>query len=1225
MFFRLALSALLSVLLTPFPGQAQTDLVPSPKTAPPKMSPQTDPWGGPSAACTYKGATEPSFRHVKPQPQILSPVAHLDQINAIAFIPDFNYVVTASGDGTIRVWDSDTSNQIESLFSDYTRNILDVASRPSHATQIVASIADSSGFFKSSVIAFDLITGMSRPICSATRVTQLKYSPDGSMLAVLDSQGVSIWNADTFKLLNRINGPSKWIQYLDNETLATFTGNSVVFVDAKLGAERMSPVPTGVGTAFLLDVNDGVLFHLNKNILTVWSLATAKLVNSVTLFSSVQYLAFDQDQGKLYASGFESFGFGGKANFVYRISGADWKNMEVFGGPDDRITALALAHGHLMVGEFRGQVRRFDARKNFEVGPDLGVRAEDITSIATSAGDHYIAAGDRSGVISVWETDSGAFREIDHFKVRKDLEPFFPAGLGTRGVRETFTVGEPKPPPFLRVLTMTFVGNSTMLAIAYGSGHTLVIDVLSGKIAVDASISDAGLTNFVSIGGTKLFIGSDQSIHWWDIAAGTSGALTTIVQNLSSLCLTSDGNTLVVVGGDGLQAFDTRTNLSINAVVRRGLSGPIVVADDNQSVSVIAVNQLVTWQFSAKSTSTVTLDRGIPAGVGPDLREETAFYVSSSRKRAALIGYGIHIWESANPSVLRRIESGFSVTAVALSSNGKTVIAGGRDGTIGFFDLASGRELGGILWISSLGWYGRTTDGLFDASPLLWDRLSFSRSGLGLATLSSSDMFNQYFTPNVIPRTLLQIPPAPGSQVPPAGNSHNPPPVRSVPPSLRIISPLPTITIGHGVLQELTAIRPGNGGPPISIVYHRPQPEGSLVESGLRIADQKLVISMQVTDRGGGLSTCKLFRNSHLIHSFVEFPRAPQASVTLTWEAEMLPGSVEFSAYCFDKFGSRSNVVRSTVVGDDKLKGKRTAYIIGVGIGNYRRPNLHLDYAASDVELMTDALKSSLSNGGKFDDIIPIKLRDAEATSTNILASLELLAGTFRGDRTVLPNQIRGLSAANANDTVFFYFSGHGTKSGLRYLLLASNFQRDLASGGAQGTVSDLELANVLQSIDASQIIVVLDACESGAALDTPQRSVGPFNFKSLAQMAYDKGIFVISATQSNSDAHESSDLCHAQFTYILAADGLVSYLADWRPTDGVITTTEWLQYGAEHLYPQIPIKPCSIGAKTRDNAVFAAARTPRKIWEQVPRLFLPDVYSGFDFPISDINKGNMH
>ena len=254
------------------------------------------------------------------------------------------------------------------------------------------------------------------------------------------------------------------------------------------------------------------------------------------------------------------------------------------------------------------------------------------------------------------------------------------------------------------------------------------------------------------------------------------------------------------------------------------------------------------------------------------MREEFSFQISPSQMRVVKVGYGIHIWDSKSPNVLRRIEEGFSVTAVAMTTDGKTLLAGGRDGTIGFIDVASGTELGRLFAMSPLGWYGYTKKGLFDASPLLWDRLFFARTGYGLATLNSSDVFGQYFTPNTIPQILVQKASASTQRtdISPSSTAGTAP-HGFISPLVEITSPHPTMKIGHGVLQELTATRTGLHPGPITMTFLRPQPQGSLVESGPRVLDNQVTVILHATERGGGLSSCKLFRNSHLIHSFTEF------------------------------------------------------------------------------------------------------------------------------------------------------------------------------------------------------------------------------------------------------------------------------------------------------------------------------------------------------------------
>jgi len=441
-----------------------------------------------------------------------------------------------------------------------------------------------------------------------------------------------------------------------------------------------------------------------------------------------------------------------------------------------------------------------------------------------------------------------------------------------------------------------------------------------------------------------------------------------------------------------------------------------------------------------------------------------------------------------------------------------------------------------------------------------------------------------------------------------------------VPPSVRFTEPLPTLTIGYLPVQKEDVQLIESGRVVTSMPYIYPQPEGSYIETGPRLVDPRVKVTLSVTDRGAGVSSCKLFRNRHLIHTFSGLPRAKISE--LSWDAEMLPGNVEFSAYCFDRYGNRSIVDRTVVIGDQKLKGTRRAFVIAVGINDYVRSGLHLSFAESDAQLVSKTLYSELRRTGDFDQVVPVDLLSSEGTAENIIAALQLLSGTYHGNPSLLPIQIRNLPSASAHDTVFFYFAGHGAKVGSRYILLAHNFQFDLTSRHWSGAVSDLTLATNLESLRADKVVVIIDACESGAALDPGNGRVGPFDFKSFAQMAYDKGIFVIAATQSSVAAREVASLCHGQFTYILVKDGLVSYLADWRPVDGKISVKEWLQYGAEHKHPLTPNKECA--QPTPPPKILGENAKPiesaKSLWEQVPRLFLPDVYSGFDFMVSKVS-----
>jgi len=63
---------------------------------------------------------------------------------------------------------------------------------------------------------------------------------------------------------------------------------------------------------------------------------------------------------------------------------------------------------------------------------------------------------------------------------------------------------------------------------------------------------------------------------------------------------------------------------------------------------------------------------------------------------------------------------------------------------------------------------------------------------------------------------------------------------------------------------------------------------------------------------------------------------------------------------------------------------------------------------------------------------------------------------------------------------------------------------------------------------------LIIDACEAGQTLDKVDPRAGPLAGRSLAQLAYDKAIFVINASQSQQAARELPHLGHGVFSYVL-------------------------------------------------------------------------------------------
>ena len=137
----------------------------------------------------------------------------------------------------------------------------------------------------------------------------------------------------------------------------------------------------------------------------------------------------------------------------------------------------------------------------------------------------------------------------------------------------------------------------------------------------------------------------------------------------------------------------------------------------------------------------------------------------------------------------------------------------------------------------------------------------------------------------------------------------------------------------------------------------------------------------------------------------------------------------------------------------------------------------------------------------------------------------------------------------------------------------------------------------------------MLDSCFSGKVLDADDRRPGPWNARGLAQLAYEKGMYILAAAQRTESALELNQLGHGLLTYVLITNGIEKFLADRDPQNGILTVPEWLDYAAEAVSAasgrlgadrQLPLGVARLVGPRRGSALQTArAFYPRDAFEQ--------------------------
>ena len=120
---------------------------------------------------------------------------HESTVNSAAFSPDGKRIVTASADGTARLWDAETGKPVGEPLTGHTGGVLSAAFSPD-GKRIVTASADGTARL------WDAETGkpVGEPLTGHTGgVTSAAFSPDGKRIVTAFSHTARLWDAETGK------------------------------------------------------------------------------------------------------------------------------------------------------------------------------------------------------------------------------------------------------------------------------------------------------------------------------------------------------------------------------------------------------------------------------------------------------------------------------------------------------------------------------------------------------------------------------------------------------------------------------------------------------------------------------------------------------------------------------------------------------------------------------------------------------------------------------------------------------------------------------------------------------------------------------------------------------------------------------------------------------------------------------------------------------------------
>lgn len=566
---------------------------------------------------------------------------------------------------------------------------------------------------------------------------------------------------------------------------------------------------------------------------------------------------------------------------------------------------------------------------------------------------------------------------------------------------------------------------------------------------------------------------------------------------------------------------------------------------------------------------------------------------------------GIYNWNIETNRITKLPLTGNLWGNLSYSTNGKSMVIGGAENRLKLIDAVNYKEIGSLIAPDEQDWLTVTPEGRFDAARLEdVTEVHWAMPDNPLELYPLEVFMRDYYEPRLLGRVVLGDTFA---EIPNLSKRNRTIPKVEITDISRIDKDTVKVTVSaQNTFSEFQ--KDANGKPLESGVYSlRLLRDGQLVGYSSEPDEKNLI------DANGKVS--RTFN--------VKLP-------TIKDKKE-----VEFSVYAFNSEQVKSLTHRKIYdLPIDLTPTNRKVFLVTIGANSNEISSLSLNYAANDAREMQRTLSARIKSTGKFDEVIEIPLisdfgtrqtsantnqntnanqnsnrrnnttanRDLNprtnsnsatnvdirggehnATKAKIKGVIDLLLGRKPASVLNVPNETK-ITKAGPNDLVIITFSGHGVvqDNGVFYMV-----PTDMGSTGGvfskiiERSISSNELSLWVRDLDAGEFLLVLDACYSGAFIEKGFKP-GPMTSRGVGQLAYTKGIKILTATQENNTALEAKNLKHGILSFALVNEGIEKNLADYFPTDKIVTTAEWLGFGVK----RVPVIAAEIKQKSNNPAI---------------------------------------
>jgi WD40 repeat protein len=1065
-------------------------------------------------------------------PQLRIRLGHFSYVTSMAFSPNGQLLATGCNDHLVRLWDVSTDRELR-RFIGHSLEITSVAfSRD--AQRLITASKDGT------VRIWDLFTGRSLKTITIGVKFSLEMatlSPDGTKAAAqtLIEPNAHIFDIERGAEIRTLRNTDRSVAFSSTgELIATFAGsivrvwrlsNADPIVELKGHSKRVSTI------TFLANDTEILTSSVDRTI-RVWDVESGESKSQFGgLTRSPKQIVVASSNDRIAIR----YGLGGSVNMREFLTGKElpslrngedavnWVESFAF-SPDGKRLAVA-ASDRLLRFWYVATQRQID---------QLEGSAGSVETVAFAPNSKIIASGGADGIGTLWDSTTGrpTARLVGHKDAIRAIA-FSPNGryVATASGDKTARIWNSTSGAFIRELRGHV---DSLTAIAFSQDSTTLLTGSEDETArlwqVDTGAQVKVLEGHsfpvtavaFANGGRMAITDTINAEYSWNLESGTRSQLN---EHHGGYAVTTspDGKTALTSGGDS-------DGVSDSAILWDVHTGRIIRSLTGHSAVVVAV------AFSPDGKMALT---------------------GSADSTARL-------WNVENGAEIREYAgNASSVLSVGFSLDGKFVLTGGSDCTTRIWRTNSEIEMVSLISFVDGGWVIVTPEGRFDTNNSeRIEGLHWVMPDDPLTPLPVEIFMRPYYEPRLLSRLVADDD---FREVPQLGGINR-------------IQPKVTIT---DVKKE------GDTGATLTVevenVQHTYQREKNpVVESGAK--DLRLFRDGQLVNyRDGDLlgkdqatTGCELVAGSapKKCRAVFEHVRLPQQENV---------NDVEFSAYAFNTSDIKSETSRFRLKFKRDLSPRKgRVYLITVGVSSYQNSDWNLGFAANDAHLVDETVAAKLRATGDYDDVVNVMLTSEErvvngqreivkgATKENFGKIMRLLAGEKFPESEIreIPNAQK-LEKATPEDVVLIFYSSHGYRDTERFYL----FPYDTGAGQGRDpeavvphAISSDDLYQWLRDVAAGDVVLVIDACHA-AAVTGNQFKPGPMSSRGMGQLAYDKGMRILAATQPDTTAAEVDSLDqkhkiqHGLLTYALVEDGLINQLADTN-TDKVILLPEWLEYG---------------------------------------------------------------